>query len=123
MARWHWSRRLDMVEPITKRGEVLVTVNQIILLHALYDRPDCIATSMSDWFRAGRPYAFQTCTSLYSLKRGIQSIHRAWVVRQKVGGRVVCGLTERGRDIVERRVPVRIRGLGTYVGLPGLRQR
>jgi len=121
MARWHWSRRLDMTEPMTKSGEILLTLNQLLLLHGLYDRPDCIATSMTDWFRSGVPYAMQTNTSLRSLSRGIQSIHRSWVVRQKMRSRVVCGLTERGRAIVERQVPVRIRGVGPYVGLRALR--
>lgn len=122
MARWHWTRRLDMDEPMTKRGEILITVNQLLLLHGLYDRPDCIAASMTDWFRAAVPYAIQTRTSGYGLDRGIQSIHSAWVVRKKVGGRVVCGLTARGRAIIERQIPVRIRGVGPYVGLAALRR-
>jgi len=45
------------------------------------------------------------------------------VTRQRIGRRIAWRLTVRGRDILEGRVPARLRGLGPYDGLASLREK
>jgi hypothetical protein len=44
-------------------------------------------------------------------------VPRTWVTRTRVGRCIQCQLTDRGRDIVERRIPSHIYGHGPYWGL------
>ena len=52
-----------------------------------------------------------------------RTLHHSWVARQRIGGRITWRLTDRGRAILDLRVPSRIRGLGSYEGLAPLRAK
>lgn len=106
-------------EPTTAAGEILVSHNHIALLHGLYDRPDGIAPSYAEWVRAGIPHVarFRQYPSVSCLRLATGTVHYLWVKRSRSGRSVQVALTERGRAIVERTLPARIRGWGPYEGI------
>jgi len=116
----HVSRRQ---EPVSKNGEILLSRNHICLLHGLYDRPGATAASTADWLRAAlahvRIFSDQPCA--FNLHRSIGTMHPDWISSQRLSSRIVWWLMPRGLEILERRVPVRIRGHGPYVNLWSLR--
>lgn len=103
----------------TKAGEVLLSHNHVILLHALYDRPGGVASSSADWERAAAPYAsaFGHRASEFAIRRATRTISEALVERRRRGRCKEAVLTEAGRGVVERTVPAWVRGHGLYEGL------
>lgn len=102
---------------------MLLSHNHICLLHGLYDRPRGRVTSRAELMRATLPYLAQVAGSSPSphcLAKAIPGLHSAWVSRSREGRRHVWTLTARGRNIVERKVRVRIRGYGSYEGFQAL---
>jgi hypothetical protein len=114
----HGGTRRDP-EPMTHMGELLLSENDIALLNGLYDRPNCTATSRTDWVRAAYPHrvAIGGRWSLASLRRATGRVHSAWVVTKGSGALTQYTLSARGCTIVEREVPVSIRGHGRYYGM------
>ncbi len=112
-----------MSEPRTVAGEVLLSHNHIALLHGLYDRPDGVAESCADLVRAAFPYLEQmrTMPSVWCLRRSLRTLHPLWASRARKGNRIVVSLEPRGRAIVERNLPARVRGRGLYRGFAALR--
>ena len=112
-------------EQVTKAGEVLVSANHIALLHGLCDRPNGEAESTADLVRAALPYIafFRHLPSTWTLRAATHTLHPAWATCQRVGGRIAWRISNRGREIVERKVPARIRGVGPYLGLAQLREK
>ena len=112
-------------EPRTRAGEVLLSHNHICLLHALYDRPAATAVSTADWMRAALPYTrlFRYRPSIGCLEGSIHSLHNSWVTHKRPDHKHRWTLAPRGLAILERTVPARIRGVGPYEGLRGLRDR
>ena len=114
-------------ERIGSDGAVLVSPNQVALLHGLLDRPDGVAPSYTNLARASLPYLarYRSDPRPKALLGSMHRLPTAWVERHRVGRRVECALTARGRAIVSREVPARIVGEGPYVGvrnLPSLEQ-
>jgi hypothetical protein len=106
-------------EPINGRGEIVISYAQLAMLHALLDRPDGMSQSDRDWIRASYPYM---STRHWPSVRGralraINGMHPRWVTVLRRGNRRVTQLTDRGMAILDRRVPVHIRGFGRYNGL------
>ena len=118
----NWRSRLGEPEPKTRAGEILLSRNHIPLLHGLYDRPNGIAISHRDWVQAALPYARQINSPSWGLLRGLHSVHPSWVARQPSGSRIICGLTERGIAILERKLPAYVRYYGPYEGLAAMRR-
>lgn len=112
-------------EPMTHMGELLLSENDIALLNGLYDRPDCTATNRTDWVLAAYPHrvAIGGKWSLTSLRRAIGHVHSAWIVTKGSGTLTQYTLSARGCTIVEREVPVNIRGYGRYYGMRPFRRR
>ncbi len=112
-------RQLTRPEPTTRAGEILLSHNHIALLHGLYDRPDGRAESQNEWIRASLPHVarFRQHPSGWALYAAIPTLHPGWASRSRVGNRIEVTLTPRGRAILERTLPARIRGRGTYEGL------
>lgn len=111
-------------ERFTRDGAVILTLPQLALLQALLDRPACRARSRTDWAEASKPYV--TLFRAYhwdGMMLHAYRIPRAWVERTRVGRCIQCQLTDRGRDIIERRIPSHIYGHGPYWGLRHLVQR
>jgi len=50
------------------------------------------------------------------LIHAVPSIHSSWAALARVRGRNQWTLTDRGRGIVDRTIPARIRGVGPYLG-------
>ena len=106
-------------EPVSGTGEILLSFNHIALLQALLDRPDAMAQSQRDWARAAVPYIRINNARIATRRaiRAMQSIHPRWVRSVRCGTRIVSQLTDRGREILELQVPVRVRGHGRYRGI------
>lgn len=103
-----------------KDGAILVSFNHICLLHGLLDRPNGTARSLRDWYRAAHPYRkrYGRCYGVADLSECVASMHSSWVALRWVENRIEVRIRPGGRRILERRVRVRVRGLGTYEGLP-----
>lgn len=110
-------------EPTTAKGEVLLTPNQISILHGLYDRPDGASASTIDLAWAARPYIrpFRTDDAFAYLGTVARGMHASWLSSEKIGTRRVWRLEERGREILTLRVPVYIKSYGRYRGMANLR--
>lgn len=122
MTRPGYGFRRGASERLTKHGELIVTRNQLMLLHGLLDRPGAASVSYLDWVDASLPYQRRLETSPRP-GRLLQSIHRvpdAWVTRVKTGKGVRCQLTLRGWWILDRTLPAHVTGHGTYCGLRAL---
>ena len=109
-------------ERVSADGAIWITLTQLAFLNALLDRPDCTARSYRDWYRAALPYVrSRSHPRLLGLTlRRDYAVPAKWVERTKIGSRVQIRLTSRGRDILERKVVCRIRGVGVYRGLRAL---
>lgn len=106
-------------EPINGRGEIVVGISQLAMLHALLDRPGGVVQSHRDWIRASYPYmgAASWPTVQGRAMRAIQTLHPLWVTTLKCGSRKVTQLNDRGYAILNLKVPVHVRGFGPYRGL------
>ncbi len=113
----------DFKEPRSAAGEVLLSHNHIALLNGLYDRPSGRASSTADFIDAALAYREIFGVSGSGLQRGAQTMHPGWVKDQYVGSRRNWTLTKRGKAIVERTVPARIRGDGPYLGVAEHRRK
>ncbi len=107
-------------ERITIDGEVLLSHNHMALLHGLYDRPNGHVGSRTEWVWAAAPYFERFSHGLpeWPLRKSMKTINPAWIAEARRGRFIETTLTERGRAIVERRIPSRIVGFGSYKGLP-----
>ena len=122
MSRPGYGFRRLRSERLTKDGAVIVTHNQLVLLHGLLDRPDAACVSYVDWVRASIPYMrrFQTAPNPDRLFRSIHRLPDSWVTRMKIGRGVRCQLTLRGRSLLDRSLPAHVMGHGTYCGMKAL---
>jgi hypothetical protein len=110
-------------EPRTAAGESLLSHNHLVLMQTLLDRPRGRVASCNEWLNAAWPLArsvFSVKTA-WSLRRGVRTLHPAWVRRTTEGNRITATLTPRGRAILARELPARVRGYGPYRGLATLR--
>lgn len=95
-------------ERFTRDGELILTRRQLIMLHALVDTPDCTAQSMVHWDQLTVPYGKEyTRETAFRMPKG-------WVTIWKTKRHYRIQLGERGRDILERRVPVYVHGYGPF---------
>jgi hypothetical protein len=111
-------------ERITKDGRVILSHNHISLLKGLHDQPDGRVASRIDWIIAATPYQqrFSSEDPRWPLTRAIASINRKWIREVRKGRCIETTLTERGREIIERKVPSRIVGIGPFRGFPRVRR-
>lgn len=100
-------------------GEVLLSHNHIALLHGLYDRPGGRVEYRAEWVRATVPYIrrMHPGWSVWCLRGSMIRMHPRLVTQVREGRRVAATITDIGRGIVERKIPARITGRGTYLGL------
>jgi hypothetical protein len=82
------------------------------------DRPEFRARSRKDWAKASKPYVtlFRSYNWDGMMQRNCRIPH-SWVARTRAGASIQCQLTDRGRDILERRIRSHIYGYGLYLGL------
>lgn len=82
-------------------------------------RPRGIASSRRDLVAAATPhvraYRASGQVSYSCLYNAVRNIPAAWVARRRVGNRIEFRLGPQGRDILEGRELVRVRGFGPYV--------
>jgi hypothetical protein len=111
-------------EPLTTSGEPLLSHNHVLLLQALLDRPGGRVRSYNEWFEAVLPLArgLRPRVSEWCLRSSMRTLHPAWAARRRHGSRLEVELTARGRWILERRIPARVRGYGPYRGMATLRR-
>jgi hypothetical protein len=104
---------------VTVDGEVLLSHNHIALLHGLYDRPGGRVEYRAEWVRATAPYIsrMRSHWSAWCLRGSMIRIHPQLVTQVREGRRVAATITELGRGIIERKIPARITGRGSYLGL------
>ena len=104
--------RNDYGEQVTKKGELLLTYLQLRLLSIIMDVPDNYFRSVSAWILQGKalPPGY-TC-----IRQSINSIPSSIVAQRHVENRYSCQLTERGKNILENDVPIRVRGIGSFSG-------
>lgn len=104
-------------ERYLRDGSLAVTPTQLGLLQGLLDRPDATTHTRIDWVRASRPHLrWAGLATDDALVESTFRLPASWVAREKLRGRFRCTLAERGRDILERRVPASIIGYGPYRG-------
>ena len=115
------TNRKPDVRPVrtTAAGEILITHNHIALLQGLYACPRGTAFSHAEWIRSSLPYVlvFRQSSSAGCLRFAARRLDHRWVTKIRRGRRIEVSLTERGRAIVENRIPVRVRGWGIYSGI------
>src|SRR5688500_8455049 len=106
-------------ERLSRHGEVLLTLNHLVLLQGLYDRPDGVASSYKDWIAAATPHFARLCpgSAFSNLVRSTRTLHPRLVQRHREGTRFVCTLTTRGRGVLERSVAAHVIGEGPYRGV------
>jgi hypothetical protein len=106
-------------ERLCKDGRILVSPNHIALLNGLLDRPKGVARSYTDLARAALPHLarYRSDPRPNALLGAMHRLPSTWVERHRVGRRVECALTDRGRAIVNCDVPARVTGEGPYTGL------
>lgn len=111
-------------ERVSATGAVIVSVNQLALLHGLLDRPNCCALSRTDFVRAAIPYAgiFRAEPSRSSLRKELDGLPEAWVSCLRAGRKRTWMLMPRGRAIAEHAVATHVAGHGPYTGLASLRE-
>ena len=122
MSRPGYGFRGSHSERRTKDGAVIVTRNQIVLLHGLLDRPEAAAVSYVDWAEASMPYLRRLAGDAPA-SRLLKSIHRLpeeWVTRARTGKGARCELTLRGRSLLDGTLPAHVFGHGAYRGLRAL---
>ena len=104
---------------MTKTGRVLMTHNQLAFLQGLFDRPRGVARSRRDLVAAATPhvraYRGSREVSYSCLYKAVRNIPAIWVARRRVGNRIEFRLLRGGRDILEGRELVHVRGFGSYV--------
>ncbi len=99
-------------EPVTKRGELLLTYLQLSLLDVISKEPGNYFNSVNAWIsRAAALPPADTC-----LRQSIDSIPCSLVDRRDLGHRYVSQLTERGKAVLHTDVPIRVRGIGSFSG-------
>jgi hypothetical protein len=104
--------RNDYGEQVTKKGELLLTYLQLRLLSIIKDVPDNYFRSVNAWIlQAEALPPGVTC-----IRQSIDSIPRSIVEQRDVENRYSCHLTERGKNILENDVPIRVRGIGSFSG-------
>lgn len=110
---------LDTSLRVNVEGEVLLSHNHIALLHGLYDRPGGRVEYRAEWVRATVPYInrMHRGWSAWCLRGSMIRMHPQLVTQVREGRRVAATITDTGRGIVERKVPARITGRGSYFGL------
>ena len=85
----------------------------------LLDRPCGIARSRRDLVAAATPhvraYRASQEVSYSCLYKAVRNIPALWVARRRAGRRIEFRLLPAGRDILEGRELVDVRGFGTYV--------
>jgi hypothetical protein len=115
----------DRPEPVGKAGVVLLSHNHISALHGLYDRPNGGAVSTVDLLSSTMVHArcFRFDPNEWVVRKSFRTLHPAWVTKRRFGRCMTWKITERGRAILELRVPAKIRGYGPYVGLRKWQQR
>jgi len=104
---------------MVKNGRVLLTHNQLAFLQGLLDRPHSVARSRRDLIGAATPHvrAYRTSgqVSYSCLYKAVRNLPAVWVARRRAGNRIEFRLLPRGRDILEGRELVQVRGFGSYV--------
>lgn len=111
-------------ERVSATGAVIVSANQLALLHGLLDRPNCCALSRSDFVRAAVPYAgiLHAEASPSSLRKEVNRLPEAWVSCLSDGRKRAWILMPRGRAIAEHTVATHLAEHGPYTGLASLRE-
>src|SRR5712691_6388251 len=106
-------------EPRLKSGALLLTHNQLAFLQGLLDRPRGVARSRRELVAAATPhvrtYRSSGQVSYSCLYKAVRNLPAIWVARRRAGRRIEFTLLPRGRDILEGRELVHVRGIGAYV--------
>lgn len=97
-------------EQFNRRGELIVTPQQLTLLRCLFEAPEQTFRSIRTWAQAALPY--METRSLQCVIRCARRIPEVWVSRIPYGNRKLCALQARGFAIVEAKLPVWLQGVG-----------
>lgn len=102
-------------ERFNKRGELIITRRQLVMLHALLDTPDGTAKTLAEWYRLTYPYGKEYVAET------ARRMPRKWVLLFRYAhGLVGARLEQRGRDIVAGAVPAYVHGRGPFQGMRAL---
>jgi len=105
-------------------GEVLLTMNTLVLLQALRDFPDAWAPTTRLWVRRGMIYRGQTGGGSEStLLKSARQVPAVLVTRKKMGPYQAAALAPLGEALLDRVVPAWILGRGAYTGFRALTSR
>ena len=114
-----------MPERLYKTGEVMITHSALLLLNALQDFPRCTAPSINAWARAAKALGtgHRIVHGEGNVRKAMRRLSGYWVIRRRFGRYVMVELSPRGKEIVNRTVPVRVIGRGPYISLATLGRR
>ena len=102
-------------------GEVLLTLNQLVLLQALRDFPDAFAPTARAWVHRAQFYRERTGGgSEYTLMKSARRLPEVLVARARLGACVTATLAPLGGALLDRVVPAWIVGRGPYRGFRAL---
>jgi hypothetical protein len=104
-----------------RTGEVLLTLNQLVLMQALRDFPDALAPSVSAW--VGRAMLYRDRTgggSEYTLLKSARRVPEVYVARRRAGPCLAVALAPLGVAVLDLVVPAWIVGRGAYRGFRAL---
>jgi hypothetical protein len=105
-------------------GEVLLTMNTLVLLQALRDFPDAWAPTTRLWVRRAMIYRRQTGGGAEStLLTSARQVPSVLVARKKMGPYQAAALAPLGAALLDRVVPVWLLGRGAYTGFRALTSR
>lgn len=108
----------ETVERLCKDGSINISRNHLVLLQGLLDRPNATAIGRWDWVAAARAYIRRyrgSTESNWILYHAIDWLPNRWVERQRRGRYKAYRLLERGREILEGRVPARVSNRYPYI--------
>jgi len=100
-----------------RSGEVLLTLNQLVLLQALRDFPDAWAPSANAWVRRAAPYSDRIGAGTEdALRKSARRVPEVLVARKRVGPYTAATLAPLGVALLDRVVPAWVMGRGAYPG-------
>ena len=100
-------------EQFCKDGSVNISRNHLVLLQGLLDRPAATALGRWDCDRAARPYIRRyrgDTESNWILYHAIDWLPACWAERKRRGRYMSYRLRQRGREILDGRVPAKVSG-------------
>lgn len=114
--------RCRVSDPVPERfypcGSLALSQYHLALLHGLMDRPGGSAIGVRDFIAAAWPHGQRFEEPDQALQTAFRDLIRklptAWVARSKAGRLTRYQLLDRGREVLEGKIPARLSGHSRY---------